>query len=332
MHHENKQFILLFKDGQFDDIYHQMTDSCKSHCSMAMFHHEASSFHHGIRRYRLLNEMMLNGNRYVLWSDFRKEKLLSVQFNRVNQVESIQMTVTSSSKKTNPFTKNKYHLPFKEQWFVVSEGTTLGTYHHDPTRKKRDGYDFLKTQEQQPYNRRKIGMDGSYAFGERVIAPLHGTIHQVVDGLSDELDADHPFGNHVIIQHANDEYCLLAHLENGSIAVNVGDTVKTKQLIGRCGRSGITPEPRLHMRVMNHPDVDNATALPIRWKGRLRPVRGKVVTSREEEGWSRMELQPSIFQNCFFMLFKPFRDYFFAFLDKKTPQKSEGPNITYPNR
>lgn len=286
MHHENKQFILLFKDGQFDDIYHQMTDSCKSHCSMAMFHHEASSFHHGIRRYRLLNEMMLNGNRYVLWSDFRKEKLLSVQFNRVNQVESIQMTVTSSSKETNPFTKNKYHLPFKEQWFVVSEGTTLGTYHHDPTRKKRDGYDFLKTQEQQPYNRRKIGMDGSYAFGERVIAPLHGTIHQVVDGLSDELDADHPFGNHVIIQHANDEYCLLAHLENGSIAVNVGDTVKTKQLIGRCGRSGITPEPRLHMRVMNHPDVDSATALPIRWKGRLRPVRGKVVTSREEEGWS----------------------------------------------
>ena len=62
--------------------------------------------------------------------------------------------------------------------------------------------------------------------------------------------------------------------------------MKTKQLIGRCGRSGNTPEPRLHMRVMNHPDVDNATALPIRWKGRLRPVRGKVVTSREEEGWS----------------------------------------------
>ncbi|WP_214736584.1 M23 family metallopeptidase [Exiguobacterium sp. s162] len=286
MRHENKKFIHLFKDGQFDDIYHQMTDSCKSHCSMAMFHQEASSFHHGIRRYRLLNEMMLNGNRYVIWSDFRKEKLLSVQFNRLNQIESIQLTVSSSSKETNPSTKNKYHLPFKEQWFVVSEGANVGMYLHEPIRKKRDGYDFLKTKDLQPYSRRKIGIDGSYAFGEQVLSPLDGTVYQVVDGLTDEPNTDHPFGNHVIIQHSNDEYSLLAHLENDSIGVNVGDTVKTKQLIGRCGRSGNTPEPRLHMRVMNHPDVDSATALPIRWKGRLRPVRGKVVTSREEEGWS----------------------------------------------
>ena len=286
MHHENKQFIHLFKDGQFDDIYHQMTDSCKSHYSMDTFHHEASSFHHGIRRYRLINEMVLNGNRYVLWSDFRKEKLLSVQFNRVNQIESIQMTVSSSSKETNLFTKNKYHLPFKEQWFVVSEGANVGMYLHEPIRKKRDGYDFSKTKDQQPYSRRKIGIDGSYAFGEQVLSPLDGTVYQVVDGLPDEPNADHPFGNHVIIQHSNDEYSLLAHLENDSIGVNVGDTVKMKQLIGRCGRSGNAPEPRLHMRVMNHPDVDSATALPIRWKGRLRPVRGKVVTSREEEGWS----------------------------------------------
>lgn len=286
MHHENKKFILLFKDGQFDDIYHQMTDSCKSHYSMDTFHHEASSFHHGIRCYRLINEMVLNGNRYVLWSDFRKEKLLSVQFNRLNQIESIQLTVSSSSKETNPSTKNKYHLPFKEQWFVVSEGTNVGMYLHEPIRKKRDGYDFSKTKDQQPYNRRKVGIDGSYAFGEEILSPLDGTVYQVVDGLPDEPNADHPFGNHVIIQHSNDEYSLLAHLENDSIGVNVGDTVKTKQLIGRCGRSGNMPEPRLHMRVMNHPDVDSATALPIRWKGRLRPVRGKVVTSREEEGWS----------------------------------------------
>lgn len=286
MRHEYKQFIHLFKDGQFDDIYHQMTDSCKSHYSMDTFHHEASSFHHGIRRYRLINEMVLNGNRYVIWSDFRKEKLLSVQFNRLNQIESIQLTVSSSSKETNPSTKNKYHLPFKEQWFVVSEGANVGMYLHEPIRKKRDGYDFLKTKDLQPYSRRKIGIDGSYAFGEQVLSPLNGTVYQVVDGLTDEPNTDHPFGNHVIIQHSNDEYSLLAHLENDSIGVNVGDTVKTKQLIGRCGRSGNTPEPRLHMRVMNHPDVDSATALPIRWKGRLRPVRGKVVTSREEEGWS----------------------------------------------
>ena len=84
MRHEYKQFIHLFKDGQFDDLYHQMTDSCKSHYSMDAFHRQASSFHYGIRRYHLLNEMVLNGNRYVLWSDFRKEKLLSVQFNRMN--------------------------------------------------------------------------------------------------------------------------------------------------------------------------------------------------------------------------------------------------------
>ena len=285
MRHEYKQFILLFKSGQFDDLYHQTSDLFKSQYSMDAFHRQASSFHHGIRRYRLLNEMVLNGNRYVLWSDFRKEKLLSVQFNRLNQIESIQMTVTSSSKETNPFTKNKYRLPFKEEWFVVSEGTNVGMYLHEPIRKKRVGYDFLKTKDQQPYNRRKVGIDGSYAFGERVIAPLDGTVYQVVDGLPDEPNDDHPLGNYIIIQHKHDEYSLLAHLENGSIAVHVGEQLKTKQLIGRCGRSGNTLEPRLHMRVMNHPDVDTATALPIRWKGRMQPVRGQIIVPRAERLW-----------------------------------------------
>ena len=286
MRHEYKQFINLFRDGQFDDLYHQTSDSFKSQHSVDAFHRQASSFHHGIRRYRLLNEMVLNGSRYVLWSDFRKEKLLSVQFNRSNEIESIQMTVTSSSKETNPFTKNKYRLPFKEEWFVVSEGTNVGMYLHEPIRKKRDGYDFVKTKDQQPYNRKKIGMNGSYAFGEQVLSPLDGTIYKVVDGLPDEPNADHPLGNHIIIQHKHDEYTLLAHLESGSIVVKVGDQVKTKKFLAHCGRSGNTVEPRLHMHVMNHPDVNTATALPIRWKGRLRPVRGKVVISREEAAWS----------------------------------------------
>ncbi|WP_031422350.1 hypothetical protein [Exiguobacterium sp. NG55] len=98
MRHAYKQFIQLFKSGQFDDIYHQTSDSFKSQYSMDAFHRQASAFHHGIRRYRLLNEMVLNGNRYVLWSDSRKEKLLYVQFNHANEIASIQMTVTSSSK------------------------------------------------------------------------------------------------------------------------------------------------------------------------------------------------------------------------------------------
>jgi murein DD-endopeptidase MepM/ murein hydrolase activator NlpD len=51
---------------------------------------------------------------------------------------------------------------------------------------------------------------------------------------------------------------VLAHLQNGSIEVQVGARVRAGQYIGRVGNSGNTIEPHLHLHVMSGSDFADA--------------------------------------------------------------------------
>lgn len=57
------------------------------------------------------------------------------------------------------------------------------------------------------------------------------------------------YGNYVIIQHVDGNHTLYAHLAQGSITVNVGDSVKQGQVIGKVGNSGNSTGPHLHFEV-----------------------------------------------------------------------------------
>lgn len=57
----------------------------------------------------------------------------------------------------------------------------------------------------------------------------------------------HPAGNHVVIQLETSTYLYISHLQKGSIVVNEGEQVAEGQLIGRCGNSGRTSEPHIHI-------------------------------------------------------------------------------------
>jgi hypothetical protein len=56
-------------------------------------------------------------------------------------------------------------------------------------------------------------------------------------------------GNHVIIDHGNDEYSVYAHLLPGSVRVRAGEQVVAGALLGRLGSSGNSTEPHLHFQV-----------------------------------------------------------------------------------
>ncbi len=43
----------------------------------------------------------------------------------------------------------------------------------------------------------------------------------------------------------------MAHLKKGSVRVKVGDVVSVGQEIARCGNSGNTSQPHLHIQVQN---------------------------------------------------------------------------------
>ena len=63
------------------------------------------------------------------------------------------------------------------------------------------------------------------------------------------------YGNYVKIKHDNGYYTLYAHMEYGSVCVNVGDKVTKGQVIGYMGATGRATGAHLHFEVRNAKDV-----------------------------------------------------------------------------
>jgi murein DD-endopeptidase MepM/ murein hydrolase activator NlpD len=87
------------------------------------------------------------------------------------------------------------------------------------------------------------------------------------------MNPNQPEGNNVIIEHGNSEYSMLAHLNQGTISVKVGDFVKKGQVIGRCGNSGNSTEPHLNFQVMDTPDYLSGKSIRIQFETGLNRSR-----------------------------------------------------------
>ena len=59
-------------------------------------------------------------------------------------------------------------------------------------------------------------------------------------------------GNFVSILHNDSTIAIYAHLKKNSIIVNVGDTIKTGQLIGYSGCNGMAIYPHLHIHILKN--------------------------------------------------------------------------------
>ena len=98
-------------------------------------------------------------------------------------------------------------------------------------------------------------------WGVEVLAPAAGRVVKAHDGEPDETPGsvsnnfDAPGGNRVVIGLPTGTYLEVAHLQRGSVSVKEGDGVEEGQVIGRCGNSGNTSEPHIHIHHQRqHPD------------------------------------------------------------------------------
>lgn len=112
-------------------------------------------------------------------------------------------------------------------------------------------------------------------YGSPIISPCDGRISVVVSDQPDLIpparDTENPAGNHVLIECEGVEI-LLAHMQQGSAAVTVNDTVITGDLLGKVGNSGNTTEPHLHIHAeqLGEPGVIlDGRAVPITIGGRF---------------------------------------------------------------
>jgi murein DD-endopeptidase MepM/ murein hydrolase activator NlpD len=124
----------------------------------------------------------------------------------------------------------------------------------------------------------------SHGWGEPILAPLDGEVVIASDGIA-ERERIHLVrelalvlwngltfrptperlrtivGNHVILRHG-DVYSAYAHMTTGSVAVRVGQSVRTGDMLGRVGHTGNSTAPHLHFQLMDGPDPLTARGLP----------------------------------------------------------------------
>ncbi len=138
-------------------------------------------------------------------------------------------------------------VPSRETMRVYWGGDDVETNYHTLYPDQRFAYDLVI----EPAGMKGGALEDYGCYGTEILAPADGEIVVAHDG-----EPDHPpgevvdealAGNHIAIRLSTSTYLLLAHLAPGSLKVKVGEHVVAGQPIARCGNSGRTSEPHLHI-------------------------------------------------------------------------------------
>ena len=100
-------------------------------------------------------------------------------------------------------------------------------------------------------HRERAALDFKMKRGTRICAARDGVVVRIKeDGDRGGLKKKYrPYGNYVIIQHADSSRAGYWHLKKDGALVNVGDTVLKGQVIGLSGKTGYSFTPHLHFLV-----------------------------------------------------------------------------------
>ena len=169
-------------------------------------------------------------------------------------------------------------FPFKGNGIITNAGVTNGGH------RNRSGQFAIDA----------IGLDAGYGahipgggrksedyagWGRTLIAPAAGTVVRARADRPDQPDPErsdpafyapeHPSGgdpgNHLVIDHGNSEFSMIAHFQAKSVLAKVGDRVNQGQVLGRLGSSGDTETPHVHYQLQSGPDHEWSDGLPCRF-------------------------------------------------------------------
>lgn len=165
--------------------------------------------------------------------------------------------------------KVELKLPFRGTWTVLWGGRTWDLNRHASVADMRYATDLWMLVKGSSCQGDCTKNEQYHCWGKPVVAPADGTVAFVENGRPDNRpnapDPKNLFGNHVVIDHGNSEYSLLAHLKKGSIVVKKGEKVTVGEIIAVTGNSGMSTEPHLHYQLMDGPDWSTAQGLPARF-------------------------------------------------------------------
>lgn len=111
----------------------------------------------------------------------------------------------------------------------------------------------------------EYALDWSMPEGTPVLAARDGVVISVRQD-SNHGGSDENFkqcANYVAVRHADGTYAEYLHLQVNSARVQLGETVRTGQLLARSGNTGFSTAPHLHFVVFRTIDGEKRETLPV---------------------------------------------------------------------
>ena len=145
--------------------------------------------------------------------------------------------------------KIKIALPFSGTWNVY-QGFN-GAWTHQGAWKY--AYDFVIKKDDKTYANQGHYLEDYYCFGQSILSPVNGYVvdcrHDLVDNYIGAVDKVNNWGNFIIIKTDSGLFVEISHLLQYSLTVKTGDYVKINTIIAKCGNSGYSPQPHIHIQV-----------------------------------------------------------------------------------
>ena len=108
-----------------------------------------------------------------------------------------------------------------------------------------------------------------FGFGQKILSATDGMVVEAIDGEPDNtpnklpvLETNRLGGNHVYVDIGDGKYAIYNHMKRGSVAVSVGQRVRTGQLLGLLGNSGNSDAPHLHFQISDDASSVLSTGVP----------------------------------------------------------------------
>ena len=136
---------------------------------------------------------------------------------------------------------------------------------------QRYAIDYEQADEQDRIFTGDPGDPASYViFGREVHAVADGTVVGTRNDLPEQVPGTYPAGipleeadgNFVVLDIGDGFFVNYAHMQPGSIPVEIGDRVQRGDVIGRVGNTGNSVAPHLHLHVMDAPSPLASQGLP----------------------------------------------------------------------
>lgn len=166
--------------------------------------------------------------------------------------------------------------PFRGKGIIQQAGVSNGGHRNRSGQFALDGMGLTDTYGVMPVPGPGDAPSEYAGWGRAILAPADGLVTTARGDRPDQPNAntsDPAFfapeypnggdpGNHVIIDHGNGEFSMIAHLQAGSLGVQAGSRVRQGDILGKLGASGDASGPHVHYQLQAGPDWQYADALP----------------------------------------------------------------------